>query len=58
MVVRAALADWWVARPPPRTLSRRCAGRLSPGGGRQLSGSLVFTRTGLSPAGRCGLVRV
>ena len=49
-----------VGRSSPQwgTLSRRYAGRLSPGGGRQLSGSLVFTRTGLSPAGRCGLVRV
>ena len=53
------VADWWVARPPHwGTLSRRFAGRFSPRSGRQLSGSLVFTRTGLSPAGRCGLVRV
>ena len=44
--------------PHRRTLSRRFTGWLSPDGGRQLSGSLVSTRTGLSPAGRCGLVRV
>ena len=39
-------------------LSRRFAGRLSPGGGRQLPGGLVPTRTGLSPAGQCELAQV